>query len=389
MNRVHPLVRWLAGSTVAVALLTLAFVVKGNGQPVPLPSTVTASPSSSAVPVKPSTDRLFIQLSDQRNRVEANVLVVRTASGLQVVTLNSKVAFDFGQVGIQTIESAGQITSMATMAQVIQDGTGLTIGPVLQMQRLALAGLIDAVGGVQVNSASLIDVAADPTNPEWVAAGVNQLQGGVAADYALYQGKRETAVAKSSRTVEVLKAALAKLPRDLVRCSDLLSALGGTARTSVPTDDVAAFLTDLNAHAMWPKTTHVDIPTRRSDLQRQASSTWLRVDPADATKIAIATAPSKPAKKSDSRIVVVAGGDATTRLRIRDKLRAKGYTFVDGGFAKVASVTTITLDSTLTTFSTRTFAIAVGADTLTVKVLQNADIYGDVRISVGADLVKK
>ena len=151
MHRLPWFLRWLAASLAAVAVLTFAFVLKGSGQPEPLPSGIVATPTSSANPAS-AISNLLVVLTDDAGAVTGAAVLSRQESGLHVVTINPNVAIDLGDSGVTSLATlVGQPSPGVVQAGVIQ-ATGWQIDATIVMARLAFAGLIDLVGGIDVVS---------------------------------------------------------------------------------------------------------------------------------------------------------------------------------------------------------------------------------------------
>lgn len=378
MTRVPPFLRWLAGGLTAVAVLTAAFALKGDGQPVPLPteSSPMATPTSTTPPF-PDLERLLIQVTDDELRTVGTAILVRDGDALAAVTLDPQVVVDFGQVGLQTLRDAGPIVPLPVMQDAIQRNTGIRIDGVFTLQRLALAGLVDSVGGVTIEAPRPLQVGPDPSNPEWVTSGRQVLSGAVAADYALYRGPREREETRTARFTDVLSAVMSALPRDTGSAKDVIAALGSTSRTTAPTPVLAEYLVDLNAVGAWSGITVVPLPTAPSQLERAPGSTWLRLDLA-ATSAVVDAFGELP--NTDPLRVVVVGGTPAARLELRDRLRESGHVFIDGG-GTAATVTTVTLDAALPTFPTRDFVLKLGLD-VTVPATSEPGLFGDVLVTL-------
>lgn len=378
MTRVPPFLRWLAGGLTAVAALTVVFALKGDGQPVPLPaeSSPVATPTATSTPL-PDLERLLVQVTDDELRTVGTAVLVRDGDVLTAVTLDPQVVVDFGQVGLQTLRDAGPIVPLTVMQDALARNTGIRIDGVFTLQRLALAGLVDSVGGVTIDAPRPLQVGPDPSNPEWVTGGRQVLPGAVAADYALYRGPREREEARTARFADVLIAVMSALPRDTGSAKDVIAALGSTSRTTAPTPVLAEFLVDLNAEGAWKGVTVVPLPTVPSQLERAPGSTWLRLDLAGTSEVvgAFGGLPN-----AEPLRVVVVGGTPAERLELRDRLRESGQVFIDGG-GTAAAATTVTLDAALPTFPTRDFVVKMGLD-VTEPATSEPGLFGDVLVTL-------
>ena len=215
MNRIPSFLKWLISSILAIALLTGVFVIRGDGQAAPLPAELTASPTPSST-AEPASD--------------INNLMILQGS------------FD----GVD---------------QAISGALGIPIDGSMFLQRLALAGLVDGVGGVTIDSDNLYRVSESGEAAEYVRPGSALLPGGAAAGYAMVKSEFETTDEFMDRTNQVLRAVFENIQGDQARVDEVLSALGSLAKSNVPTSSIARLIVELRTDNLWPSANISRVPS--------------------------------------------------------------------------------------------------------------------------------
>lgn len=158
----------------------------------------------------------------------------------------------------------------------------------LTVDRLALAGLVDAVDGVVVDVPEAILVPVDDTVVS-VPAGRVRMGGLLAADYATLRSAGDTDASRTARFAAVLLAILPRLPDEPERMRQVLTSLGFLAVSTVPTDDLIGPLVALGDAARADALTVSEVPTRivrdgarpASVLAPDASEALVEFPPAD------------------------------------------------------------------------------------------------------------
>jgi hypothetical protein len=89
VNRIPSFLKWLMSSTLAVALLTGVFVLRGDGQAAPLPAEITASPDVSSTS-DPATDinNLLIALIDSQQKIVSVTVLKQSSDGTKFSIVN-------------------------------------------------------------------------------------------------------------------------------------------------------------------------------------------------------------------------------------------------------------------------------------------------------------
>jgi anionic cell wall polymer biosynthesis LytR-Cps2A-Psr (LCP) family protein len=258
VNRIPPFLKWLISSILGVALLTGILVIRGDGQATPLPAEITAIPTASATAsptADPATDidNLMIALVDSKQKIVSITVLRQSVDGTKFAIVNidpATLIVPPGQ-GFVPISDAGVQGSFDGVDEAISGALGIPIDGSIYLRRLALAGLVDGVGGVTINSENLYRVSEAGEPAQYVRFGSSLLTGGQAAGYAMVKSKFETTDDFMKRTNQVLRAVLENQQGDQARVQEVLSALGSLAQSNVPTQNIARLIVELRAANLW------------------------------------------------------------------------------------------------------------------------------------------
>ena len=266
MNRIPSFLKWLISSTLAIALLTGVFFIRGDGQAAPLPAELTASPTATASSTaEPATDinNLMIALIDSEQKIVYVTVLRQSSDGTKFAIVNidpNTLIVPPGQ-GFVPISDAGLQGSFDGVDQAISGALGIPIDGSIYLQRLALAGLVDGVGGVTINSENLYRVSESGEAAEYVRLGSSILAGGPAAGYAMLKSQFETTDQFMARTNQVLRAVFENIQGDQARVDEVLSALGSLAKSNVPTQSIARLIVELRASNLWSSANISRVPS--------------------------------------------------------------------------------------------------------------------------------
>lgn len=264
MNRIPSFLKWLVSSILAIAVLTGAFVLRGDGQAAPLPAEITASPSSSST-AEPATNinNLMIALIDSNQKIVSVTVLKQSSDGTKFAIVNvdpATLIVPPGQ-GFVPISDAGLQGSFDGVDRAISGALGIPIDGSILLQRLALAGLVDEVGGVTIDSENLYRVSEPGQAAQYVRPGSAVLAGGDAAGYAMVKSKFETTDQFMIRTNQVLRAVFENQQGDEARIDEVLSALGSLAQSNVPTQSIARLIVELRAGNLWSSASISRVPS--------------------------------------------------------------------------------------------------------------------------------
>lgn len=223
----------------AVVLVAMAVVIRNSAGGQPL-----ADPSASPVSTLPPHPTLLVQLRDDGlSNVDNVVMGLDTEAGTGsefylpadlVVDLVDGRDETLGLTGFKPIQEA---------APLVSGQTGVAVANTFVMDRLAFAGLVDAVGGVTITQAAPLVVKDRFGNVTMILPmGERTLDGPQAAVYALYLGPGQLESQRQERFQQVWQAVLAQLPDDPDQMRAILGSLGALARTTEPLARLAEFL---------------------------------------------------------------------------------------------------------------------------------------------------
>jgi hypothetical protein len=236
-------------------LLTGIFVLRGDGQAAPLPVELTASPTASST-AEPATDinNLMIALIDSEQKIVSVTVLRQSSDGTKFAIVNIDPA--------TLIVPPGQgFVPISDVDQAVSGALGIPIDGSMYLQRLALAGLVDGVGGITINSDNLYRVSESGEAAQYVRPGSALLAGGPAAGYAMLKSKFETTDQFMTRTNQVLRAVLENQQGDQARVDEVLSALGSLAKSNVPTPSIARLIVELRTENLWPSANISRVPS--------------------------------------------------------------------------------------------------------------------------------
>lgn len=194
---------------------------------------------------QPGAERtLLVQLADDDKVAVANLLVVTSGEQATMLWLPSTLLVP----APSPVTLAQTPTDFDTLAA--QSGVaallGVRVDATLVVDRLALVGLVDAVGGMQLDLDEPVAVTDSAGEVTILRAGSRFVDGVDAAAIALAPGTDDEHAVRVSRIVERIARTLPTTP-DGQRA--LLLSLGSSARSSVSNDELVAVLDLLRSSA--------------------------------------------------------------------------------------------------------------------------------------------
>jgi len=344
VDRTPSFLKWLASGLAGIALFTGLFLLKGNGRAVPLPVTVTASPSATIAPSKPELLNLLVTIARDDQRIAGSFLLVANTNvdKIHIFAVNPRAVIDTQGSGLTDLATAGFENPSSQVQQALEYASGVRIDGSLVLQRLALAGLIDSVRGIDIVNPTSLHVSIQENEIATIPAGEVHLDGGHGAAYALTRVTKEPQIARTTRMNLVLQATFAKLPTNQQRMKEVLSSLGSLSRTTVPTADVANYLVRLNHKRVWPSAKSTTLTTVASALGGKTKMFWERFDLNQVVDQVGSFTPAAftPYSKSNIR-VAVSSHNVSDRLAARDDFRNTPFVFVDDGGQIVPKTTRV------------------------------------------------
>jgi hypothetical protein len=225
------------GALVIVLGLGFVALVRSEGLPTPAPT-----PTDLQV-----EETLFLQVLDADGYARGNVVIgiEPPASDPLTVFLAVPASLLVAQ-GDDSVTLGATPQSADTLAGVtaIEDSLGLRVDAGLSLDRLAFAGLVDAVDGVWVELTRpiLLPAIGEETRLRVLGPGWVKMDGIAAADYAVLRIPGESETDRIDRFLGVLQDAIERMPRTNDQMRQLLTSLGSLAQSTVPTEELVPFL---------------------------------------------------------------------------------------------------------------------------------------------------
>jgi hypothetical protein len=381
---------WALLAVVGIALVVwtiLSVRSPGPQEPVAQP---TPTPTAFA-----EQQTLLIQV---RNDAElgADNMVAGVGGDLPAAQLMvpSQLIVDVPGAGQQTLAQSARLLDRSASQDALSDLLALRIDGTLSLGRLALAGMVDFVGGITLDVDAPVTVtdAATGTQTVLVPAGTQTLDGTQAAAYALTWLPDEPEAARMARYSQVMTATVAALPEDALRIQEMLTSLGGSARTTTTTSAVAQFLLQMRAGILAGGQQVRVLPT--TDIEAGEALAVVRVDLPAAEAVLTSLLPQAMLSDVESSPrVLVQNGAGTPGLgaSARDRLVGAGMVYINGGNAEqfgLEQTLVIVADA-----STESLALgaevaqALGVPETAVQVAEDGQNVADVVVILGADFV--
>ena len=338
---------------------------------------------------------LLIQV---RNDAElgADNMVVGVGGDLPAAQLMvpSQLIVDVPGAGQQTLAQSARLLDRSASQDALSDLLALRIDGTLSLGRLALAGMVDFVGGITLEVDTPVTVTDEATGTETVLvpSGTQTLDGTQAAAYALTWLPDEPEAARMARYSQVMTATVGALPEDALRIQEMLTSLGGSARTTTTTSAVAEFLLQMRAGILAGGQQVRVLPT--TDIEAGEALAVVRVDLPAAEAVLTSLLPQAMLSDVESSPrVLVQNGAGTPGLgaSARDRLVGAGMVYINGGNAEQFG-----LEETLVIVAdASTEALALGAEVAealgvpasAVQVAEDGQNVADVVVILGADFV--
>lgn len=255
---------------VVAGMLALSACTSQAAPPDPSSSSFTGSSSSPSQPTPTETGAaeiiepvlLFVQAQDRTGYATGNTLLGTEPAGLRGDIAGVQMAFIPPSLLVPVRDSLMTLGATATDPDTLtpwesmRAALDLDIEGSWTLDRLAFAGLIDAVGGVFVDVPQAIEVRDEDDQSRMVIrAGRQRLDGITAADYATFAVPGEDERDGAVRFRDVWIAVLARLPESPERLRQILTSLGSLARTTTDVDTLLIALSAGRASVLDRSTT--------------------------------------------------------------------------------------------------------------------------------------
>lgn len=337
---------------------------------------------------------LLVQLRGQDQLAVANGLLAvgGPAQRGTMVLIPSNLYLDVPTGGSLPLGEVARLPDPNSSADAISDLIGVRVDGTLVMDPVAFAGLVDAVGGVDADvDVNVVEVGADGSQTVLVTAGPQTLSGQDAVLYASYLAPGETEQARLARFQQVFRLAVAKLPPEATQIDPILTSLGSSARSTVPTAEVGEFLARFRAAVSDDEVDYPNLPVKPIETggTEAAYGADLEADAAMVTRY-LPDAARVAGPNSQVRVLVQNGrfvpglGDTA-----RDRLVGAGYSYVPGGNApsRLEGPTQIVVpDATEDSLQWGAeIAEALGVPATDVRVATEGQSIADVIVVLGTD----
>ena len=225
------------GALVIVLGLGLISIVRSDGVPSPDPS-----PTQDQV-----EETLFLQVLDADGYARGNVVIGVEPPKTDPLTVFLAVPASLLVAAGDDSATLGTTPQSAdTLAAVnaIEESLDLRVDAGLQLDRLAFAGLVDAVDGVwvELDRPILLPAIGEEGRVRVLGPGWVKMDGIAAADYAVLRIPGESEDDRIARFLGLLQEAIERMPRTEDQMRQLLTSLGSLAQSTVPTEDLVPFL---------------------------------------------------------------------------------------------------------------------------------------------------
>jgi LytR_cpsA_psr family len=311
-----------------VILATVAILVGqqrkyNDPQPTPSPTSI------------PAGQTLLVQVRGSSLLALGSVLMGVNGERTQLDQLWWLPEWWIDQVGAQEVSAAdlGRKPVPFVMTAV-QNQTQVPVDDAWIMDRLAFAGLVDAVGGVRVDLPSRTAYLNDRGLPEILEAGPQTMAGARAADFVLDPSLRNERI-RLRRFQSVWDQILRRFPTDQEKARTLVVSMGALSKPTMTTDELADYLSTAKDLQVAGKSAQRTVPL--------TSDNFVRVSPPQGVQAAYALdtvrmqrrmagmfAGSEPLDQPVARVYAAAIRNEALET-MRDQMSTRGWASAWGG----------------------------------------------------------
>jgi hypothetical protein len=242
-----------------VILATVAILVgqRGGEPPVPPPE-----------PTPPAARTLLVQVRDSSLLALGSVLMGVNGEGTRLDQLWWNAQWWIDQIGPQEVSAAelGR-KPVPYVMETVQAQAQVPVDDAWVMDRLAFAGLVDAVSGVRLDIAEPTAYLDEEGLPQILPAGRQILAGAQAADYVLDASLRDENV-RALRFRAVWDQILRRFPADPEKARTLIVSLGALSKTTLTTEALSDFLSDAKGLQVTGASGEAEVPLEPANLVR-------------------------------------------------------------------------------------------------------------------------
>lgn len=399
-HRLRRTTRHLILSVGAVGLFALAFVgiyltTSGQDDP-PAPS---PSPSQSVPVPPPPADRetLLLQATTAAGAVGSMLTAVAPADSpgspppATILPLPADLIVSAPGVAPQPVRRT--VASLDTLrpATTVAATLGVRVDASWRLDRKALAGLVDSVGGLPLTVPAPIRLRDEEgLTVLRLKAGRTRLSGTDASWFAVGSVRDDTPEAASERFITVLMATLRRLPTTDVEIRESLTALGALAPSSIGTQELAQYLLELSSIVRADDAVVAELPVAQISFGG-TSAAWLRYERATPRlRKLLPFAQWQAGRDGPARVLVTApAGGASALATARTAITDAGLVFVDGRATPAPTARRTRIVGRGDALLVRQVALALGTPSARVEVVPALPLRGspwanaDVALATG------
>lgn len=356
-----------------VVLATIGILVAQPERPVEPGPTPTPAPASTT---------LVVQVRDSTLLALGSVLMGIDGQRTRLDQLWWTSDWWIDQIGPQEVSGAelGR-KPVPYVMQTLQDQTHVAVEHAWVMDRLAFAGLVDAVGGLRLDLPARTAYLDDQGLPQLLEPGMQTLTGAQAADFVLDPSVTDEG-ARLARFQAVWDQVTRRFPTDIDKARTLVVSLGALSKSTMTSEELSSFLTEVHRLRISGAVAQARVPLLAANT--------VRVRPPQGVRIAFALDPLRMSRRMGGVFqgyttpLEPTARVASTAIRsedivaLRDGLVARGWRTAWAG-------------RTLVPASSATVAPGTPADRITqveqalgVTVDEGPVAWGDARIDVAA-----
>lgn len=303
------------------------------------------APQPTPAPTTPTPGTLLVQVRDPALLALGSVLMGVDAQNTHLDQLWWTTDWWVDQIGPQEVSAAelGRKPVQYSM-QTLQAQAEVPVDDAWVMDRLAFAGLVDAVGGVRLDLPARTAYVDYQGLPRILEAGPQTLAGAQAADYVLDKSLRGEAI-RLLRFQGVWDQILRRFPGDSEKARTLVVSLGALSKTTMTADALAAYMSKARALRVTGAYGQAQVPLTEAN--------FVRVQPPQGIRVAYALDPQRmprrmrelfqgyPAPQQPTARLAAAAIRSDDTETLRDQLVTRGWQTAWGGrtAASTSSVT--------------------------------------------------
>lgn len=351
-----------AASAAIGVLLTRSTEQQADPAPQPTP-TATAMPTNSGT--------LLLQLKDSAGQAVVNIVLGGEPGEHAGSALSLPPGLLVPTPAVMALGATPGSNDTLAAKNGISTSLLVRIDATLTLDRLALAGLVESVNGVNVD----------------LGLGSVTLDGVTAADYATSLRPGDVEADRQARAQAVITQALRGLPDNDEAMRQLLASLGSLARSTATNDELVPLLEQIRLDALSGTMLRSELPVT---VVASGSTDTVVIDQPRARAVVEALFPTDILTTGQTplpRVVLeAAGASAGYALKVRRQLTEAGVAVVDGGVsAAPLRVSRVLLNAAVPRSRDLGFSIAESLGLPEWAVQASTDSPVDVIVRLGAD----